>query len=161
MSASPEEVTLRFADPDATRAAARALAVELSPGDAIGLVGDLGAGKTLFVQGLAEGLGVPPGVRVTSPTFTLVNEYPGGRLPLVHVDLYRIDDEGELYEVGLDEMFAGEGVVAVEWSDRFPVLPADHVAVSLEVCGERERAVSIAGRGERGRALARAWADAL
>jgi tRNA threonylcarbamoyladenosine biosynthesis protein TsaE len=144
--------------PEATRRAARTLAAHLAPGDSIGLVGDLGAGKTCFVQGLARGLGVPDSVRVTSPTFTLINEHRGGRLPLFHVDLYRIDDARELDHIGLDELFRAPGVVAVEWCDRFPVLPADHLRIELRAVAENVRALDAEGRGARGIALAAAWA---
>ncbi len=90
-----------------TRAVAAALAPTLAPGAVILLSGDLGAGKTAFVRGLAEGLGLDPDV-VTSPTFTLVHEYRGGRLPLIHVDLYRLD-RAELDEIGLDQDLAAHG----------------------------------------------------
>lgn len=153
--------TFDLASPDATLAAGRALGELLAAGDSIGLVGDLGAGKTRFVQGLAAGLGVPPAVRVTSPTFTIVNQVRGGRLPLHHVDLYRIDRSSELREIGLDDLFRGGGVVAVEWCDRFPVLPDDHLRVILAVTGEHSRALEVDGRGARGAALARAWTDVL
>jgi tRNA threonylcarbamoyladenosine biosynthesis protein TsaE len=149
---------VRLTSPDATQAAARALASHLVPGDAIGLVGDLGAGKTCFVQGLARGLGVPDSVRVTSPTFTLINEHRGGRLPLFHVDLYRIDRAAELDHIGLDDLFAAPAVVAVEWCDRFPVLPDDHLRIELLAVAENQRALDAEGRGARGEALARAWA---
>jgi tRNA threonylcarbamoyladenosine biosynthesis protein TsaE len=149
---------VRLTSPDATQRAARALAFHLEPGDAIGLVGDLGAGKTCFVQGLARGLGVPDSVRVTSPTFTLINEHRGGRLPLFHVDLYRIDRAAELEHIGLDDLFAAPAVVAVEWCDRFPVLPADHLRIELRAVAENQRALDADGRGARGEALARAWA---
>lgn len=152
---------VRLTDPEATRRAARALASHLEPGDAIGLVGDLGAGKTCFVQGLARGLGVPDSVRVTSPTFTLINELRGGRLPLFHVDLYRIDRAAELDHIGLDDLFRAAAVVAVEWCDRFPVLPADHLRIELTAVTENERALDAEGRGARGEALARAWAGSL
>lgn len=99
-----------------TRAEAAALARRLEAGTVILLSGDLGSGKTAFVRGLAEGLGLDAG-EVTSPTFTLVHEYRGGRLPLVHVDLYRLD-EADLDEIGLDPDLAADGVVAVEWSER-------------------------------------------
>lgn len=103
-------------DAEGTRRVARALAAALVPGDLVLLDGDLGAGKTVFVQGLAEGLGVDPR-QVTSPTFTLVHEYGGGRLSLQHLDLYRLDAV-ELDEVGLDADLAASGVVAVEWAER-------------------------------------------
>lgn len=99
-----------------TRAIAAALAPSLSPGSVVLLSGDLGAGKTAFVRGLAAGLGIDPD-EVTSPTFTLVHEYRGGRLPLIHVDLYRLD-RAELDEIGLDPDLAAVGVTAVEWSER-------------------------------------------
>lgn len=149
---------VRLTSPEATRRAARALAAHLAPGDSIGLVGDLGAGKTCFVQGLARGLGVPDSVRVTSPTFTLVNEHRGGRLPLYHVDLYRIDRARELEDIGLDDLFRAPAVVAVEWCDRFPVLPADHLRIELRALAEKDRALDAEGRGARGAALAAAWA---
>jgi tRNA threonylcarbamoyladenosine biosynthesis protein TsaE len=99
-----------------TRAIAAALSPSLLPGAVVLLSGDLGAGKTAFVRGLASGLGVDPD-EVTSPTFTLVHEYRGGRLPLIHVDLYRLD-RAELDEIGIDSDLAAAGVTAVEWSAR-------------------------------------------
>ena len=99
-----------------TRAIAARLSPALTPGSVVLLSGDLGAGKTAFVRGLAAGLGVDPD-EVTSPTFTLVHEYRGGRLPLIHVDLYRLD-RAELDEIGLDSDLADAGVTAVEWSER-------------------------------------------
>jgi tRNA threonylcarbamoyladenosine biosynthesis protein TsaE len=124
-----------------TAAAGRELASTLSGGDVVLLYGDLGAGKTAFVRGLAEGLGVPPS-EVSSPTFTLVQEYRGGRVPLVHVDLYRLDDSREIDDLGLDEIAAG-AVLTIEWAERLPNPPGDAIRVSMEHAGERERRISI------------------
>ena len=132
----------------ATRALARALAAKLTPGTVLLLSGDLGAGKTAFVKGIAEGLGIDAG-DVTSPTFTLVHEYRGGRLPLIHVDLYRLD-RAELDDIGLDADLADAGVVAIEWADRL-VRPLRGMVIRIEDRGGNEREVSIDGD--------RAWAD--
>jgi tRNA threonylcarbamoyladenosine biosynthesis protein TsaE len=100
----------------ATKALARDLAGGLRPGTTLLLSGDLGAGKTVFVKGLAEGLGIS-GDEVTSPTFTLVHLYRGGRFPLVHVDLYRLE-RADIADLGLDAEVAADGVVAIEWPER-------------------------------------------
>jgi tRNA threonylcarbamoyladenosine biosynthesis protein TsaE len=145
-------------DAEATHRAGRALAPLLMPGDAIGLVGDLGAGKTALVQGVVAGLG---GAGATSPTFTLINEHRDGRLPIYHVDLYRIDRERDLDEIGLDEILRrGDGVALIEWADRFRVLPREHLWVTIAHDGSG-RTLAIEGRGVRGAALAAAWAAAL
>ena len=104
-----------------THALAARIASGLLPGEVIALIGDLGAGKTSFVQGLARGLGVDERAYVRSPTFTLVNEY-AGRIPLYHIDLYRLDRRAEAHDLGLEEYFDGDGVTVVEWADRFPEL---------------------------------------
>ena len=123
-----------------TRAIARELAARLTAGQTVLLSGDLGAGKTAFVKGLAEGLDIDAG-EVTSPTFTLVHEYRGGRLPLLHVDLYRLD-AADLDELGLSDL-ADEGVVAVEWADRLSRRPPDAVHVSLVDEGDENRLIEI------------------
>jgi tRNA threonylcarbamoyladenosine biosynthesis protein TsaE len=124
-----------------TRAIAAALAPSLMPGAVILLSGDLGAGKTAFVRGLAEGLGLDPD-EVTSPTFTLVHEYRGGRLPLIHVDLYRLD-RAELDEIGLDQDLAAHGVIAVEWAERLTRGIVDAMAVRIDDGGGDERSITI------------------
>jgi tRNA threonylcarbamoyladenosine biosynthesis protein TsaE len=126
---------------DETAAVGRELAATLSAGDVLLLFGDLGAGKTAFVRGLAEGLGVSRD-EVSSPTFTLIQEYRGGRLPLFHVDLYRIEDPREFDELGLDEI-AEDGVLAIEWADRYPRPPQGAVRVRIEHAGESQRRVGI------------------
>ena len=101
----------------------RALGATLRRGDVLGLCGDLGAGKTHFVKGLAAALGAS--ADVTSPTFTLIHEYIGGRLPLYHFDFYRLDDEDDALKIGLDEYLDGDGICVIEWADKFPdLLPA-------------------------------------
>jgi len=145
--------------PLATRRLAARLGRIARPGDVVALVGDLGAGKTTFVIGLAEGLGVPRETRVQSPTFTLVNEYQG-RLPLYHVDLYRIAETGELDELGLHEYLGGAGLAAVEWFDRFPeVAPPSYLEVGFEFVGEKGRRLTITPRGAAAEERAREWLD--
>lgn len=115
--------TIHAATPAETLAAGRALAAELRAGDVLALVGPLGAGKTQFVKGLAAGLGLDA-EGVTSPTFTLLHEYrgPAARAPLYHFDFYRLETAAEAAALGLEEVFDGDGVTAVEWADRFPDL---------------------------------------
>lgn len=148
--------------PEDTDRAGYCLASCVQAGDLIGLVGDLGAGKTRFVQGLARGLEMPPEQRITSPTFTLINEYHGGRLPLYHADLYRIERELELDEIGIDDLCRrGDGVVCVEWSDRFAVLGRDYLQIDIAVVDQTTRRATVSGAGTRSAQLARAWAEAM
>ena len=124
-----------------TRRVAREMAAGLAPGTTILLTGDLGAGKTVFVKGLAEGLGLDPD-DVTSPTFTLVHEYRGGRLPLIHVDLYRLD-RADLDEIGLDADLALEGVTAVEWAERLARPLDTALRIRLADAGDDSRLIEI------------------
>ena len=110
--------------PAETIALARTLATTLRRGAVLALSGDLGAGKTHFVKGLAAGLGTA--ASVTSPTFTLLHEYPGGRLPLYHFDFYRLDDADEALRIGLDEYLDGDGACVIEWAEKFPALLPPH-----------------------------------
>jgi len=150
------EVQADLADVDATTRAGAALARALVGGDSVALVGDLGAGKTTFVAGLVAELG---GGAAASPTFSLINEYPGGRLRVWHVDLYRLERDAELVELGLDDIVGDRrGVVLVEWADKFPgVLPADHLQLTLTHEGDGRRLVAT-GTGPRSEALAAALA---
>ena len=123
-----------------TEAVGETLATTLSPGTVIAFTGDLGAGKTAFTRGLARGLGI--GERVTSPTFTIVNEYEGGRLPLFHFDMYRLESSEELFDIGWEDYLRRGGVCAVEWSEKV----ADALVGALRVDIRR-------GEGERGRVI--------
>lgn len=127
-----------------TAAVGRDLAATLSTGDVVLLYGDLGAGKTAFVKGLAEGLGVARDA-VSSPTFTLIQEYRGGRVTLFHVDLYRIEDPREFDELGLDEI-ALDGLLAVEWAEKLPRPAAHAIRVRIAHAGDNERKIEIADR---------------
>ena len=124
-----------------TGAVGSELATTLSRGDVVLLIGDLGAGKTAFVRGLAEGLGIASD-QVSSPTFTLVQEYRAGRVPLVHVDLYRLDDPREIDDLGLDEI-AEEAVLAIEWAEKHPRPPREAIRVLLEHAGETGRRITV------------------
>jgi tRNA threonylcarbamoyladenosine biosynthesis protein TsaE len=115
-----------YSEAETTRAG-RDLASRLQSGSVVLLIGDLGAGKTAFVRGLAEGLGVQP-EEVSSPTFTLIQEYRGGRVRLLHVDLYRLDDPREIEELGLEELGV-DSVMAIEWAEKLP----RSVAGALEI----------------------------
>ena len=105
----------RTKTPAETETVGETLAAALGPGAVVAFTGDLGAGKTAFVSGMAEGLGIEE--RVTSPTFTIVNEYEGGRLPLFHFDMYRLGSADELFHIGWEDYLARNGVCAVEWSE--------------------------------------------
>ena len=111
--------------------AGRKIGLEAMPGDVIGLCGDLGVGKTVFVKGFAKGLGIAD--HVVSPTFTILQVYEGGRLPMYHFDVYRIEDEDEMEEIGHEEFFYGEGVSLVEWAVRIEdLIPEYALRVTIE-----------------------------
>ena len=124
----------------------RALGSRLAPGSIVALYGDLGAGKTAFVRGLAQGLG--SSARVTSPTFTIVNEYDGP-VPLFHFDLYRLGGPDELFEIGWDDYLERGGIVAVEWSENAGrALPVSAIRVSIVKTGENSRKIDIESQDE-------------
>jgi tRNA threonylcarbamoyladenosine biosynthesis protein TsaE len=125
-----------------TAAAGRDLASHLSAGSVVLLFGDLGAGKTAFVRGLAEGLGIPA-ENVSSPTFTIMQEYRGGRLALFHVDLYRLDNSREIDELGMDEI-AADGVLAIEWGEKLREKPDGAIGVRITDAEGDKRTVEFA-----------------
>ena len=140
--------TIQTSSPEATRSLAERLGRLLLPGDVIALVGELGSGKTLFSQGLARGLGVPQTFYITSPTFAIINEYPG-RVPFYHLDLYRVSDRAEFPELGLKGILYGEGAVAIEWAERLGEdLPAERLEVHLSFQGETDRRIAFSAFGD-------------
>jgi tRNA threonylcarbamoyladenosine biosynthesis protein TsaE len=149
MSLPTARLELVSTGPEETRRLAARIGRQLPGGSLLLLEGDLGSGKTVFAQGLARGLAVPADYVVTSPTYTLVNEYPG-RQTLFHVDLYRLPDGGaDLESLGLADQVGVSGVVIIEWPDRLPPdeLPAERLVVSLTAGAPRTRAIGLIGYG--------------
>ena len=144
-------VTLISSSEEDTRTIARALGAVLQPGDLVALTGDLGTGKTVFCKGLGEALGIPPD-RIASPSFTIVTEH-AGRLPLRHVDVYRLASVREAEEIGLEELLRGDGVCVVEWAEKIGILlPNDRIQVTfhfLEEDGDRRRLLVSTGDSPR------------
>ncbi|MDX1934860.1 MAG: tRNA (adenosine(37)-N6)-threonylcarbamoyltransferase complex ATPase subunit type 1 TsaE [Capsulimonadales bacterium] len=142
VQAADEAETVRIADE---------LAKRLAAGDVLCLSGDLGAGKTTFTRGLVAGLGSP--ALVSSPTFSLIHEYPGGRLPVYHVDAYRLRNAEEAEEIGLGEYLGrGDGVTVIEWPERIePLLPDERLDIEL-IGRDEARRIVLTPRGERWRA---------
>lgn len=140
--------TVMTASPESTMELAAKVACTLSPGDLVALTGDLGAGKTMFVKGLARGLGIPED-RVSSPSFVILKEY-AGRIPLYHFDVYRLD-EGQFAEtVDYRMYFYGDGLSVVEWADKVEhVLPGEYLRVELEYAQKRQRRLRFTARGNR------------
>jgi tRNA threonylcarbamoyladenosine biosynthesis protein TsaE len=126
---------------DETADVARTLAADLKPGAVMLLSGQLGAGKTAFVRGLAAGLGIDP-EEVSSPTFTLVHEYRGGRLTLYHADLYRLE-ETTAEDLGLEEKAVAEGVLAIEWPDRLTRTLTGATAINIDIVDETTRRITV------------------
>lgn len=138
-----------------TAALGRRLGGMLGAGDFVALVGELGSGKTQFVRGVAAGLGVDPAIPVTSPTYTLMNEY-AGRVPFYHFDLYRLGGGSDLRELGFDDFFYGEGACLVEWAERLQgEIPAERLTVSFFHGGDDQRRLEFAAHGERYEAMVR------
>ena len=132
--------------PAETEQVGAALAKLLQPGTVIAYRGDLGAGKTAFTRGLAKGLGCQDGV--TSPTYTIVNEYLSGRLPLFHFDMYRLRSAEDLWDIGWEDYLERGGVCAVEWSENVEEALEEFILVNIEKIGEESRRITIEGGAE-------------
>ena len=143
-----EKMQIRTISPEETEAVGRKIAAKLLPGDIIAYYGDLGAGKTAFTRGLAAGLGVTE--QVTSPTYTIVNEYLSGRMPLFHFDMYRLDSADDLFDIGWEDYLARGGVCAVEWSENVEEALSGAIRITIHKgpADENVRTITIEG-GER------------
>jgi len=131
----------------------------LLPGHVVALIGELGSGKTQFIKGLAEGVGVGKSIYISSPSFTLINEYPG-RVPFYHIDLFRLTSEMEAEGLGLEEYFEGNGITAIEWADRIPsLLPNELLRVQLHYTGKKSRSIEIIPKGKRYEIVMKKMAD--
>lgn len=152
-------LTIKTCEPAATFAFGRTLGRLLTAGDVLCLTGDLGAGKTLLVQGIAAGLDI--GDDVTSPTFAILQVYETGRLPLRHFDLYRLDSPDELDNIGFADYTGGDGVAVIEWSDKFPAaMPDEHLLIDLKGgAGESDRIIQLTPTGRRYRLLCEELSD--
>jgi tRNA threonylcarbamoyladenosine biosynthesis protein TsaE len=130
---------------EATREIGKIIGEQLGAGDILALTGELGSGKTCLTQGVARGIQVPDEYRITSPTFTLINEYPG-RVILYHMDMYRLTGPEDLEDMGYEDYFYGEGLVVIEWAEKISnILPPDNLCVSLRYLDESSREIRIAG----------------
>jgi len=139
--------------PRQTREIGEALGRLLGRGDVVALIGILGAGKTVLAKGLAQGIGVANARHVSSPGFTLINRYDA-RVPLYHVDAFRLSNSAQLEALGADEMLYGEGAVVIEWADRVSsLLPPERLEIHMEILGPSERRLLFSGKGKRAAAL--------
>ena len=132
-------------DPDKTFRMGRIIGETLGEGAIVALIGELGAGKTTLTQGIARGLGVGEDYQITSPTFTLINEYPG-RLKLVHLDVYRLSGSADLPDLGYEEYFFGKGVTVIEWAEKIQdVIPDGSLFITMTYLDQTRRRIEIAG----------------
>lgn len=146
MNERTTKMTVISRKPEETLLIGKIIGRNLTEKDVVALVGDLGTGKTCLTQGIARGLGVPDVYQITSPSFTLINEYQG-RMMLYHFDLYRISRAREMDDIGYEEYLFGEGVSVIEWADRAEyILPDDTLFISINYAGEKERNIIISGQ---------------
>lgn len=145
VSNTESQITTRCVDE--TRKLGETIGAVVTAGTVLALYGDLGSGKTSFVQGLGRGLGVPDDYYITSPSYTLINEYPG-RFLLFHIDLYRIANPVDIEDIGLYEILEEDGVVAIEWAERMGNdLPPNHVKLQFKIIDDKARKISIIPQG--------------
>lgn len=153
--------TLTTRTPSSTRALGARLGHFLVPGDVVGLVGDLGSGKTTFAQGIAQGLGVPKTARVRSPTFAVAHSYEGGPVTLHHLDFYRLESRAALLSLGYDDYLDADAVCVIEWLDAIPnAAPPIYLRVDIAVPSSDTRAFRFTGYGERPKTIADAMSGA-
>jgi tRNA threonylcarbamoyladenosine biosynthesis protein TsaE len=142
------DVNLISRCPEDTLLLGRIIGENLARGDVIALVGELGTGKTTITQGIARGLGVPEKYYITSPTFTLINEYPG-EITLYHLDVYRLTGPDDLSDIGYEEYFFGDGVTVIEWAEKIEdILPDDVISIGLSYREGNEREIEISGTSQ-------------
>ncbi len=154
----PREVVFDLHSPEETTEFGRRLGGMLYPGAVVALIGTLGAGKTHLVRAVAEGLGVSDSRIVSSPTFVLIQEYPG-RIPIYHFDAYRLRSVDEFFDLGAHEYFESDGVCLIEWADRVAgALPVEHLIIRFEVTGETTRRLHLTASGDRPSAILTALA---
>jgi tRNA threonylcarbamoyladenosine biosynthesis protein TsaE len=144
-----------------TRAIGKHLGMLLQAGDVVAFTGDLGAGKTCCIQGIASGVGISETVAVTSPTYTLIHEYQG-RVPIYHFDVYRLGTEDDVYELGYEEYFYGSGITLIEWADRIrSFLPEDHLGLHIHFRREGGRELQFRATGPRSEHLINALSQKI
>lgn len=147
MTERTDQTIILLHDVNETETLGRLLGAAAEAGDVLCLDGDLGAGKTTLTQAIARGLEVPAACYVTSPSFAVFQEYPG-RLPLYHMDFYRLRGEDDVLDLGLEEYLYGSGLTVIEWSQRAPgILPEERLTLQIDGCGEAERRVAVGGGG--------------
>jgi tRNA threonylcarbamoyladenosine biosynthesis protein TsaE len=143
------KVTIQTRSASETIRVGKSIGSRLLPGDAVALVGELGAGKTQLIKGLAAGMGIKNSIYVSSPSFKLINEYPG-KITFYHIDLFRLRGEKDAEELGLDDYFQSRGITAIEWADKIPsLLPEEILWIEIRYTGENLRSLEISGRGKR------------